>query len=332
MSPYPLQFEPLLKPRVWGGHRLARLRGTAAPAPIGESWELSDLDDVPEGRSRIANGRWRGRELRAVLDDHEDALMGSVARMPGGGFPLLVKLLDAHENLSVQMHPTASYAAAHADAHEKTEAWYILDADPHARLYCGLRDEVDAAEAARALGTEAIVAHLAVRVARRGHCHELPSGTIHALGAGCFAAEFQTPSDTTFRVWDWGRTDRTMHVEEARACAALDMRPPVTVDADERELRAGDLLAAPLVDNARFQIERIRAASRASFELVTNDAPVVIMAIDGRGQLRGGDETVRLEPITTTLVPARCPATIELEPDAVVLRASPADPGRGAIA
>jgi mannose-6-phosphate isomerase len=129
LIPYPLTFHPLLKPRVWGGRRLARLGKTLpdGEAGIGESWELADLPPAIEGgQSLIANGSLAGLSLRQAIGDHENAIMGSAVLTPEGGFPLLIKYLDAQENLSVQVHPTPEYAAAHPGAFVKSEAWVVV--------------------------------------------------------------------------------------------------------------------------------------------------------------------------------------------------------------
>ncbi|MCA9291819.1 MAG: hypothetical protein KDA25_11875, partial [Phycisphaerales bacterium] len=159
MEPYPLLFEPILKPKVWGGRSLEAL-GKTLPrgSAIGESWELADLPATIEGgRSVIRNGALTGRTLREAIDAHATIIMGDVTRTSDGGFPLLVKYLDARENLSVQVHPSPAYAAAHPDAHLKSEAWVVIDHEPGAVIYRGLRPGATRDRFARHIATGAIV-------------------------------------------------------------------------------------------------------------------------------------------------------------------------------
>ena len=144
---------------------------------------------------------------------------------PAGGFPLLVKYLDAREHLSVQVHPSPDYAKSHEGAHLKTESWLILDADEGAMLYKGLKPGTSGADLQRAIESGTVPDLLIAEPAVVGQCHTLPSGTVHALGAGVLVAEVQTPSDTTFRVYDWakeyGRDGRELHIDQALECADL---------------------------------------------------------------------------------------------------------------
>ncbi len=239
---YPLVFQPIYKQKIWGGRALERL-GRVLPGDssvaIGESWELADLatTSVSGGggnaaHSVVANGPLAGKTIRELIETYGERLLGKgVAPSADGGFPLLIKFLDAKENLSVQVHPSPEYAAAHPEAHLKSEAWYIVDAEPGAVIYKGIKpgttpDQLRAAIEANT--DDAVVPLLSAVPAVKGDCHYLPSGTLHALGAGVLVAEVQTPSDTTFRVYDWGRTDRELHVEQAMACIEFgNPTPPI---------------------------------------------------------------------------------------------------------
>jgi mannose-6-phosphate isomerase len=237
-APYPLLLEPILMEKVWGGRRLEKLGKRLAPgALVGESWELADLASTsPSGggggaaRSVIANGPLAGRTLHDALGLWGSDLLGRGAptfaepKVGGTGrYPLLVKFLDARENLSVQVHPSPAYAATNPEAHLKTECWYILDAAPGSVIYKGIRAGVTRERFARDIEAGTVVDDLIAVPATPGECHTLPSGTVHALGAGVLVAEVQTPSDTTFRVYDWGRKGRALHVDEALAC--IDFGP-----------------------------------------------------------------------------------------------------------
>ena len=229
---YPLSFEPIYKEKVWGGRSLEKLNRTLPGSEsngIGESWEIADLatTSVSGGGgnaeySVVTQGPLKGKSIRQLMQQFGEAILGpGITPSDDGGFPLLIKFLDAKENLSVQVHPSPKYAAAHDDAYLKSEAWTIIDHEPGAVIYKGLAPGTTPEQLRAAIQTntdEAVAPLLNAIPARKGDCHYLPSGTLHALGAGVLVAEVQTPSDTTYRVYDWGRTDRELHIEQAMAC------------------------------------------------------------------------------------------------------------------
>ncbi len=199
---YPLTFRPLFMERVWGGRRLAELFGKPLPAGavIGESWEICDR---PGASSEVAAGPLAGRTLRELMSTDGAGIMGRPVA-PGERFPWLCKLLDARDDLSLQVHPPAAVAAS-LGGEPKTEMWYVAAATPGAVLHAGVRPGVTPAEfAARAAdGTVADCFHrLPVGI---GDVLFLPSGRVHALGAGIVIFEIQQNSDTTYRVFDWNR-------------------------------------------------------------------------------------------------------------------------------
>ncbi len=235
---YPLKFRPIFQRRLWGGTRLRALLNkpvgeeAGKGQPIGESWEMADLPPgtvkgdstgaAADGSfsSVIANGPLAGKRLHDVLN--AECGMRN-AELNKGHFPLLVKFLDAQQDLSVQVHPDTAFCRDNPGAHLKSEAWYILHAQPGAKIYKGLKPGVTKEKFRAALSAGEIEPLLNVVKVRAGECHYLPSGTVHALGAGILAAEVQTPSDTTFRVFDWNRLGpngkpRALHVEQALAC------------------------------------------------------------------------------------------------------------------
>ena len=303
----PLRFKPILKPKVWGGHLLAEMGKPAPPdESIGESWELADLpDSISEGRSRIDGGPCDGQLLQTVLAENGKALLGRANLSPEGGFPLLLKFLDANENLSVQVHPDEAYVAKHPEAHLKSEAWYILEAKPGSVIYAGVQPGVDAAQFKTAIEKGDLVDLLVSIPAVPGDCHYLPSGTCHALGEGVLVAEVQTPSDTTFRVWDWGRTDREIHVEAAMACIDFSGRkvtappPPAMTSADRITTR--------FVEVPFFTIDRLQSNGTTSMDMPTKDLPEAIMVLDGNGHLNFDNDNMSLERGDTVLLPADRP-------------------------
>ncbi|MEC8734817.1 MAG: type I phosphomannose isomerase catalytic subunit, partial [Planctomycetota bacterium] len=215
-----LAFEPILKQRAWGGDRLAAF-GKRVPEGqrIGESWEVADLPGAGNPDCWVvAEGPDAGRSLRSLIEEDPASILGRAEPGPDGGFPLLIKLLDARENLSVQLHPSAEYAANHGDSFLKTEAWVVLEAEPGSRAYVGLDPSLDREGFDRAIESGGFMDVMIERSLEPGDCLFLESGLCHALGAGTVVAEVQTPSDTTFRVWDWNRNDpeRALHLEQAR--------------------------------------------------------------------------------------------------------------------
>lgn len=298
--PYPLLFEPIYKEKVWGGQTLASALDRDLPGgegtKIGESWELVDLRTTRASggggsaeHSRIANGPLAGQTLGDVIRHDHKPWLGELTLNEFDEFPLLLKFLDARENLSVQVHPSAAYAAEHDEAYLKSEAWYVVAAEPGAKIYKGVREGVTPEQLRAAIEkntNEAVVPLLIDIEVKAGDCHYLPSGTCHALGAGILVAEVQTPSDTTFRVYDWGRTGRELHVEQALAC--IDFGPP-DVARYESGTRVEGLAAevTKLVECEYFRIDRVRATSPIEEELNTGatGGPVVWMGIEGRGRV-----------------------------------------------
>ena len=290
----PLQLAPVLVPKPWGGRRLGGLGRRLPPgATIGESWDVADLSAedtaVADPCSRVLDGPSAGRSLAELLDEDPAALLGSVPAV-AGRFPLLVKTLDAREHLSVQVHPTAADAGLDPTATPKTESWLVLAADPGAVLYLGVRHGVEVDDLRRAAGTPAIVELLRQVPARPGSLHHLPAGVVHALGAGVVVLEVQTPSDTTYRLYDWteeyGRAPRSLHLEEALAVAATAWE--VNTDRARAVHRAAGEVG-PLLDTEHYRISRHRLHPGARLRTVGGQARVVYV-VEGRLL---GDELVR---------------------------------------
>jgi mannose-6-phosphate isomerase len=296
---YPLKFRPVFQQRIWGGQRLRAVLGKPLPpelhkANVGESWELADL---PAGTvkadstgaaadgslsSVITNGPLAGKTLHQAIRENPQEIMGDTP-LHDGYFPLLIKFLDSQADLSIQVHPDRKYCAANAGAHLKSEAWYILHAEPGAKIYKGLKPDITRAKFRDGLQSGNVEPLLnAVRV-RTGDCHYLESGTVHALGAGIVAAEVQTPSDTTFRVFDWNRLDpngkpRKLHIEEAMNCIAFAEDPALptvsTPTSDSSALVACDY----------FTIER-RQLEQGIQQDLAQDGPTIWMILKGQGVL-----------------------------------------------
>ncbi|WP_169975911.1 type I phosphomannose isomerase catalytic subunit [Tautonia rosea] len=214
----PLRFTPILKRLIWGGRRLAsKLHKDLGPEDdYAESWELSDHR---HGQSEVAEGPFAGSTLHDLVIRRGPELLGEAVGLRKQ-FPLLVKFLDAHQVLSVQVHPDDEQGRRLADDNGKTEAWVVIDAEPGSRIYSGLKPGVDRSRFAEALRTGRIEEVLHAFEPRAGDCIFIPAGTVHAIGAGVLLTEVQQMSDATFRVDDWGRVGpdgapRTLHQAEA---------------------------------------------------------------------------------------------------------------------
>ncbi len=223
-----LRFAPLYQHRVWGGRAFESALGRvlAGADLVGESWELVDR---PEAQSVVSAGACTGLDLNTLWSRHRVDLFGA-ACPEVGRFPLLLKLLDARENLSVQVHPS-TLESGRGLGEAKTEWWYVLDALPEAAVFAGFRPGVTRALAEKALETGGFEALLHRIPVRRGDSLFVPGGRIHAIGAGCLIAEVQQNSDTTFRVFDWERrgadgAPRALHIQESLACINFEDEAP----------------------------------------------------------------------------------------------------------
>lgn len=254
----PIAFRPLFMERVWGGRELERAFGKRLPAdaPIGESWELVDR---PEAESAVDDG---GTTLHELWTHHREAVFGARGAASGASrFPILIKLLDARDTLSVQVHPPASVAGA-LGGEPKTEMWVLIGAQPGAHVYAGLRAGVDRAAFEAALSAGADVSAMLQRVGvGPGDAVFIPSGRVHAIGGGCLIAEIQQNSDTTYRVFDFNRPGldgrpRELHVEQSlRSIDFDDVEPPLLP-------RDGETVVdCPYFEVDRWTVDGARAAA-----------------------------------------------------------------------
>ncbi|MBU4247482.1 MAG: class I mannose-6-phosphate isomerase [Verrucomicrobia bacterium] len=212
---YPLIFVPVYKDYIWGGDRIIRRYHRPAPPGIyAESWEVSDR---PQEMSLVANGSLAGRSLHDLVRDYGKELVGTLS--PADRFPLLMKILDARDHLSIQVHPD-DVSAKVVGGEPKTEMWYVLDADPGAVVYAGVKHGLKAGKFRQAIQDGNVPDLLTSIPVFPGDVINIPGGRIHSVGAGCLLLEVQQNSDTTFRVFDWNRTDydgkpRELHIDQA---------------------------------------------------------------------------------------------------------------------
>jgi len=298
----PMLLERKLVPRPWGGRALERLFGLALPAneTIGETWEVYDR---PDGASRV---RGATTTLADLMRDAREALLGrGVAAGYGGRFPLVAKLIDAADRLSVQVHPPHAVAAADGDG-GKSEAWVVLHAGPRARIVRGLRAGVTRDELAAVAHTAAVEGLLHAFTPRAGDVIVVPPGTVHAIGPDVVVFEIQENSDLTYRLWDWGRPRET-HVAQALGVVRFD----ATDDGLRRPVPTGDG-GEWLVREPAFAVRRYTTS--APIRLATGDRVHLLTLLGGRARVRtDGAASVAVVPADTVVVPAAVGA-VDVEP------------------
>jgi mannose-6-phosphate isomerase len=305
---YPLRFTPILRRLIWGGRRL----GTVLHKPIGdasdyaESWEISDYRDAV---SIVENGSLAGSTIRELIQWYGSGLLGR-ALGSRDQFPLLVKYIDAHQDLSVQVHPDDAKGRRLAGDSGKTETWVILEADPGSVIYAGLKRGTGRSEFADAIRSGRVEPFLHRVEPKTGDCILIESGTVHAIGAGVLLAEIQQTSDATFRVYDWGRVGpdgkpRTLHIEQALEAIDLE-RGPVEPITPRIEPLSGGGNREHLSRSAYFSLERLNVSQ--STPVGQPDRFTILMSLAGAFELQHRAESTRVEFGQTVLIPAELSA------------------------
>jgi mannose-6-phosphate isomerase len=302
---YPLRFGPIYRYRLWGGRRLAELLTAPLPGdgPIGEAWVLSDREDHP---SRVENGPLEGSTIGQLMDEFPEQLIGELSQR-FRRFPLLLKFLDVHEMLSVQVHPSDDRTDLLPRGETgKTEAWVVLEAGPASRIYAGLRPGTTAADLRNSLSDGTLADHLTRISPKIGDAVFTPAGTVHSLGDDVMVFEIQENSDITFRLYDWDHIDpktgqtRPLQVEQALASVHFGnngaglVTPVVEATTPvERE---------QLFSNKHFLLWRLRGQS--SFSVGGANAPRVVVCVEGTANLEHDGETYTVGKGEVWLLPA----------------------------
>lgn len=301
----PLFFESAYKQYVWGGERFAKRLGRRLPnAAYAESWEISDH---PDGITPILAGPLAGLSLSEAIRRAGPGLVGARAASEGR-FPLLVKLIDAAETLSVQVHPDEA-AAARFGGEAKSEMWVVLEATPDAHIYSGFRPGTDEAAVRRALAAGAVEDVLQRFPARPGMVFSTPGGRVHAIGAGCLLLEIQQDSNTTYRLDDWGRTDasgraRPLHVEEAlRVVDWSATGSPVATPEPLPGLPEG-LKGKRLLSDAHYVVDELSVSAPCWIENPSDGFWVLFSSAEGVRIRPEGEPAMRLPPFRACLIPA----------------------------
>ncbi|MBR5715050.1 MAG: class I mannose-6-phosphate isomerase [Bacteroidales bacterium] len=288
----PFKFEPFLKTTIWGGKQIAAFKNIDIDKQnVGESWEISD---IPGCESIVASGSDKGLTLVELIKKYKELLVGKkVYAKFGDRFPLLVKFIDSHQNLSVQVHPNDELAMKRHHCPGKSEMWYVINAEPGAKIYTGLRKEITPEQYERMVTTETVDGYspimdvIATYEAHSGDIYFLPAGRLHAIGAGCFLAEIQETSDITYRVYDYGRRDangntRELHIEQAKDAIDYHVYP------EYRSTYDSTLLDAPLVHCPFFNVNRVVVHEAMDIDYQV-DSFVIVLCLRGEATVNGMD-------------------------------------------
>lgn len=299
-----LKFKPILKTIVWGGEKIAPYKGIATEQKhIGESWELSG---VKGNESIVSEGPYAGRSIADLVREFKGELVGKhVYGNTGDEFPLLIKFIDAQGDLSIQVHPNDELAAVrHNGSKGKTEMWYVVDAEPGAHLLSGLTEHISKEEYAAKVADGTITDVLARHEVHPGDVFFLPAGRIHAICGGCFIAEIQQTSDITYRIYDYGRMGldgkpRELHTELAKDAIDYtvypDYRTHYSPEKDEEQV---------VVSCKYFTTSIYDLTLPYAKDLSTIDSFMVVMCLEGEGELEVDGESVDVRQGETVLIPA----------------------------
>ncbi|MDY5824629.1 MAG: type I phosphomannose isomerase catalytic subunit [Candidatus Coprenecus sp.] len=302
---YPYKFVPVLKERVWGGNKLVNEYGkqTDIKGPIGESWELSGFED---DSSVVAQGYMEGNPIYDIIETYMDEIVGEDNyKRFGNEFPLLVKLLDIQERLSLQVHPDDETAFDRHNSWGKSEAWYILDADPGAKVYMGFKRDVTPAEFMERAANGTLEEILNEYPVRKGDFFYIEAGIVHSAGGGLQVAEIQQLSDVTYRIYDWGRennpaTRRQMHLE-----LAIDSINYSKYDEAKYRIPATEHHHGPLTSNEHFTIQVYDLKDMLHIYTDRYESFILYVCLDGKAKLDfGKDGEYVLSKGEVILVPA----------------------------
>lgn len=300
---HPLKFRPILKERLWGGTKLKEVFDKPIESDItGESWELSTVKgDI----SVVANGSLEGKSLQDLIDSNAEELLGkSVVERFGKEFPILIKFIDAKQDLSIQLHPNDALAKERHDSFGKTEMWYIMDANPKAELIVGFNKDVTKEEYAESIDNDTLLDLLNYEQVKEGDTFFINTGKIHAIGAGVMLAEIQQTSDVTYRVFDFNRKDKEGNLRELHTDLALD-----AVDYEKKD----DFIVSydkaknevnTMVDCPYFKTNFIELTENLDLDTTQRDSFTIFMCVGGEAKISTAEGEVSIKSGETALLPA----------------------------
>jgi mannose-6-phosphate isomerase len=301
---YPLKFEPILKEKIWGGSSLSRYYGKKEGnlRNIGESWELSAVSD---NLSVVSNGFLAGNNIEEIIEVYMGDITGeSIFEKFGNEFPLLIKLIEAREDLSVQVHPGNDLAKKRHQAYGKTEMWYILQSENNARIYTGFSKPVTRESYINAVKSNTITDLLNIESADPGDVFFTPAGRIHAIGAGIVLAEIQQTSDITYRIYDWGRKNykgesRELHTELALEAVDLNAWGKNKIKKEIQKNSAENLISCMFFNTNIIQFDN---HILRDYNLI--DSFVVYICTEGRFTISWENKSEQVTKGETVLLPA----------------------------
>ena len=303
MNPYPLKFRPILKERLWGGTKLRDVLHKDIDCQItGESWELSTVKgDV----SIVSNGALAGSSLQELIDKSPELILGkSVVDRFGTDFPILIKFIDAKQDLSIQLHPNDKLAEERHGCFGKTEMWYIMDADDDANLIVGFNKDVSKKEYSESLENDTLLGLLNYEQVTEGDTFFINTGKIHAIGAGVLLAEIQQTSDVTYRVFDFNRKDKNGNLRELHTELALDAIDYSKKDDFKVSYSENKDAVNPMVECSYFKTNFIELTKDLHQDTSQRDSFTIYMCVGGSATIENEFGAVTLQKGETTLVPA----------------------------
>ena len=299
---YPLKFQPILKDKIWGGQKLHQiLHKPTTSKNAGESWEISYVEG---DTSVVANGALQGSSLNYLLETHTSDLLGEKNfRQFGTKFPLLIKFIDAKEDLSVQLHPNDQLAKARHNSFGKTEMWYVVQADPESNLIVGFNQEMTQELYLKHLEDKTLQSILNFDTVKAGDAYFIEVGRIHAIGAGVLLAEIQQTSDITYRVYDWDRVDsegneRELHNDIALEAFDFDMPDNFRVNYTKDSDSPTELVSCPYFTTNVFKVNDTILKEN------THDSFMIYMCVEGKAQIEVDGNQTEISMGETVLIPA----------------------------
>ena len=299
-----IKFEPLLKQTIWGGDKILHFKHlNTSIENVGESWEISGVKD---SESIVSEGPWKGLSLNQLVGEMKQDLVGKENyECFGDEFPLLIKFIDARQDLSIQVHPTDEIAQRKGKPHGKTEMWYIMDSEPGAKLFSGLKKQITPEQYEQMVEDGTICDALAQYEVKEGDVFFLPAGRIHAIGSGCFLAEIQQTSDVTYRIYDYKRRDkdgnyRQLHTKEAAECINFNVENDYRTHYVERQNQGVTLVQCPYFSTAVYDLDEPMTLDYSEL-----DSFVVLIVVKGEGKITDNEgNKVSVKAGETLLVPA----------------------------
>ncbi len=298
------KFTPILKNTIWGGTKIAPFKNIQTSLrKVGESWEISG---VPGNETIVSGGPYAGRNLNDLVAEQKEALVGKANyERFGNEFPLLIKFIDARDDLSIQVHPTDEIAHRQGRERGKTEMWYLMPSEPEATLLCGLKKHITPDEYKRMVSEKTIVDAIARYPVHEGDCFFLPAGRIHAIGSGCFLAEIQQTSDVTYRIYDFDRHDdlgrpRELHTELAAESINYDVLPDYQTHYTPAKNQRVQLVECPYFTTSVYDLDQ-----PIDLDYTALDSFVILIGLSGAGIVTEADGTrFVLRAGETILLPA----------------------------